>query len=290
MALELNNTDEDYQYVFIIGAAKCGTTALADLLDQHSNICLSYPKEPDFFTTRIYSNGFNWYENCFKDKKCKIRIDASVSYTAGWGGSSKEIAKRIYDFYPNAKIIYIMRDPIERTWSSYWHSIRNGKPQADFDSCIRDQSSSHITGSMYTHRIEDYLTYFPSENILLLAQNELKSSSDSVLNKVASHIEVTDLNKIVVNKERKVNSSYQFNWFGDLLLKVVPLKFVKNLAYFANRKLPSFISKYIKKLMSKPVPEMNAEQALYLKDIYRDELDKLQNDYKINLKTTKWWN
>jgi len=54
MASELNNTNEDYQYVFIIGAAKCGTTALADLLDQHSNICLSYPKEPDFFTTRIY--------------------------------------------------------------------------------------------------------------------------------------------------------------------------------------------------------------------------------------------
>lgn len=287
---KVSNSHKKYNYIFIIGAEKCGTTALADLLSQHNAICLSYPKEPDFFTNRLYPNGFEWYENVFKDKSCKNRIDASVSYSIGWGDGSKDIARRMYEFSPDAKIIYIMRDPIERTWSSYWHAKRNGKIKPDFDSCVRNNSTSHVKTSMYTDRLEDYLTYFPLDNILLLTQSELKNSVDSVLNKVSEHIGVKNLKKPIIDKKRKVNSSYQFNWFGNLLLKVIPLELVKKMAYFANRNLPPFISKHIKKLMSKPIPDIKPEQAYYLKELYSEEVEKLETKYGINIKTSKWWN
>tara|TARA_R110001599_G_scaffold183274_2_gene376446 strand:+ start:1221 stop:2099 length:879 start_codon:yes stop_codon:yes gene_type:complete len=279
----------NHQYIFIIGAAKCGTTALADMLDQSSDICLSYPKEPDYFTDRIYPKGEKWYEACFRDKGCSIRLDSSVSYSAGWAGGSLGIAERIYQFAPNSKIIYLMRDPVDRTWSSYWHSIRNGNKELPFSECIKDESSSHITASLYSGRISEYESVFGKENILLLTQKQLNSDPGAVLKKVGQVIGIDGISSQVSNMGRKVNSSYQFNWFGGLVLKVIPLSFVKRCAHFANRHLPIAVSRSIKAMISKGTSEINNEDAILLKEIYSADLDTVEQKYGIDLKTGRWW-
>jgi len=280
---------KDYQYIFIIGAAKCGTTALADLMDQVDDVCLSYPKEPDFFTNRVFSKGFDWYENCFSNKASQVRVDSSVSYSAGWEGSSKNIAERIFKFAPNAKIIYLMRDPIDRTWSSYWHAIRNGYKEGSFSECIKDMGSAHISASLYSKRIEDYLAFFSQENLLLLKQQDFIKHPDEVLKKVGRFIGVQDFASKINNKERKVNSSYQFNLVGRVLLIFFPLNLVKRCAHFANRHLPEFVNRWIKGLMSKQVPEIDVKEANYLKGVYRSDLDLLSSKYGLDLKTSVWW-
>tara|TARA_B100000745_G_scaffold144352_1_gene94461 strand:- start:7404 stop:8252 length:849 start_codon:yes stop_codon:yes gene_type:complete len=279
---------KEYDYLFIIGAAKCGTTALADLLDQHPNICLSSPKEPDFFTNKIFPKGMDWYESCFKDKESQIRLDSSVSYTAGWGGSSQNIAERIKAFAPNAKLIYMMRDPIERTWSSYWHALRNGRKEPEFIDAISAESD-HVTASQYCARIEDYLAHFDREHLLLLTQHELKKSPVKVLEKVAKHIGQHDLCSAISTTQRQVNSSYKLNGFGQVILKIIPLDVVKKCAHFANRHLPDVISKAIKNVMSDPVPKMNEEQASPLREAYAEDLAKLEARFDIRLKTSHWW-
>lgn len=281
--------NSNHAYIFIIGAAKCGTTALADMLGQHKNVCLSNPKESDFFTDRVFENGFEWYESRFNEKDCYYRVDASVSYTAGWGGSSKNIAERIKAFCPDAKIIYIMRDPIDRTWSSYWHAIRNGKNQGPFDEVVRNPESDHVTASQYINRIDDYLCYFDRKDLLLLSQRDLQSRSEEILRVVGDFVGISGLTESVSDTERKVNSSYRFNIFGEMLLKVVPLSFVKYCANLAFKYLPSWVSKSIKSVVSQPVPEISSSQAEYLAELYTGELDQLKQLYGLDLKTSRWW-
>ena len=127
------------------------------------------------------------------------------------------------------------------------------------------------------------------ENILLLTQKELNSNPGMVLDKVGRMIGLDAISSEISNLGRKVNSSYQFNFFGDLLLKIIPLRLVKRCAHFANRHLPTIISQSIKAIMSKETPQISNEDAKALKKIYSDDLDNLENKYGINLKMGRWW-
>ena len=62
----------------MIGAQKSGTTYLASLLGQSRDVCVSDPKEPQFFSTH-FEDGFATYSKCFADPAAKIRLDASTA-------------------------------------------------------------------------------------------------------------------------------------------------------------------------------------------------------------------
>ena len=277
--------------IFIIGAAKCGTTALADMLDQHSNIVLSEPKESDYFTNRVFSNGFDWYNSLFKDtQNVTFRLDASVSYSIGWGEhGSEEIAKRIYDYDENAILIYLVRDPVARAWSSYWHDVRNLKVKSSPEESILDPDSAHYRGGMYFKRLSEYLKYFSRDNILVFSQSTLINKPEYVLKNINNLLKLESLENLAKLADKKVNASYQFNKAGQLLTKIVPIKLIKRLAFLSNRFLPSQVNQIIRKRISKPIPEIDKSMANQLVKIYKDDAEALYKEFGVEVRNGEWW-
>jgi hypothetical protein len=277
----------DYKYIFIIGAAKCGTTALAEILGQSKHVCLSTPKESDYFTDRVFnSRSKDWYDKCFSKKpEAEFRLDASVSYTIGWNGTSSNIAKRIKKFSPDCKLIYIVRDPIDRTWASYWHDARNLKKQNTFLESI-GTDSHHVTGSLYSQRIRDYLKHFDRSQILVLDHHRLKEDSEMVISEVCGHIGL-ELKEGEGFKVVKKNKSYQLNYVGSFILKLVGLNIVKGLV--RNLGENSFIKKTFHFIMTKPVKKISSLEADQLKQLYDVECYEVEKEFGIKLKHAPSW-
>lgn len=113
----------------IIGAGKCGTTALASILDSHPDVCMSSPKEVSFFQDILdcdlnpnYAKGWLWYKRAFAHYRGEAEVgEATPSYSDRT--RSPGTAQRIHEFNPNMKIIYMVRDPFRRqvsAWRMWW--------------------------------------------------------------------------------------------------------------------------------------------------------------------------
>lgn len=106
---------------FIVGAPKCGTTALSEYLREHPQVCFSSPKEPNYFAsdirTRHEVKSEVDYLNCFchATAQHKILAEGTVHNL-----QSRVAILRILDFSPGAKFLVIVRNPIELAHS--WHS------------------------------------------------------------------------------------------------------------------------------------------------------------------------
>src|SRR4051812_14286994 len=107
--------------LIIIGAQKCGTTSLHKYLHCHPEVEMSKPKELDFFaeksTKSTWFKGSEWYKSCFPQSDAKIYGESSPSYT-GYP-IFKNVPARMHGLIPDAKLIYLVRDPIQRVVSAY---------------------------------------------------------------------------------------------------------------------------------------------------------------------------
>lgn len=110
---------------FIIGASKCGTTYLHGLLVQHPEICSGELKEPFFFQREDYLNELDWYESLYSDcRQVTYACDASPTYSETI--AFPDIAKRLHDYMPTAKILYIVREPFSRLNSAWTQALSTG--------------------------------------------------------------------------------------------------------------------------------------------------------------------
>jgi hypothetical protein len=112
---------------FIIGAPKCGTTALSEYLREHPDIHFSYPKEPNFFCTDFSDKhrGFQTIEHylnqCYYNSKGKTAVgEGSVYYLY-----SDKAVPNIIEFNPDAKFIVMLRDPVSMAYSLHSTHIRS---------------------------------------------------------------------------------------------------------------------------------------------------------------------
>lgn len=276
------------QYVFLIGAAKCGTTALADMLDQHPDITVSNPKEPDFFADPQYQRKFAKYDECFDSTRAyRYRLDASVGYTADWKGVSKAIAERISGYAPTARLIYVVRDPIERTRSAYWHAVRAGYEDLAFWDSIQNLGIDHITASRYTDRIDEYLTFFPQTQLLLLTFQDLRTNPEEVLRRVTDFLDLQPLHG--VNMHQETNRTYQLSRMGKLVHAVLPKERITAAVKFVKATMPKRIVDKLYDAYARPIPEMTQREAQYLAELFKVEVAEMQRRYGIDLRTSKWW-
>ncbi len=166
--------------VFIIGSQKSGTTQLASLLDQHPDICVARSKEPDIYS-RFWSKGLDAFKDEFSDTNA-ICLDASTSYTSaclpkyfpqdeGVESNFNGVVEHIYSVVPNARFIYIMRDPVNRTFSAYWHQVRAGSETRSFKEAIKEDTY-YLRTSHYFGQIELYLERFSKSQFLFLTFEE----------------------------------------------------------------------------------------------------------------------
>ncbi|MCK0509204.1 sulfotransferase domain-containing protein [Aromatoleum anaerobium] len=158
----------------IIGAAKAGTTSLYHYLARHPNIFMSEPKEPTYFARdERYRKGEIWYLSLFNDAKPhQLCGEASTNYT-NWPLYPATVA-RMAELAPDAKLIYILRHPVDRTYSHYIQliqNIRTDDPDYKFNKTFEEHiagDDSVIQSSNYMLQINQYLTRFTCNQMLFL--------------------------------------------------------------------------------------------------------------------------
>ncbi|MDP9377464.1 MAG: sulfotransferase [Actinomycetota bacterium] len=173
---------ESLPNLIVIGAMKCATTALHRYLDLHPQIVMAAQKEMNFFVGPSvaegnaeqawhrgnWHRGVDWYAEHFAD--APVRGEASPSYTSP---SFPEAAARMAAVVPDARLIYLVRDPIDRALSQYEHHRRMGTEQRGLEEALLDAGSQYLQRSAYHARLQPYLDRFPGERIAIVLQEDL---------------------------------------------------------------------------------------------------------------------
>ena len=197
--------------VFIVGHARCGTTFLANELCKHGYKISTFGKEVTFFDYRI-KNKVNYdfkspeyikYINSFEGSR--KTLDASP-----WN-ISESSARHIRHYFPDAKIIICIRNPIERAVSHFMHNIHlhDGidKNSYEFEKKIPDivpvhfqqsvKSYDYIRHSDYDRTIKNFQKHSSNKNIFLFNVDFLDSVNNKLSCFLEDHINIANLNNRV---------------------------------------------------------------------------------------------
>jgi len=186
---------------FIIpGAHKSGTTALWAYLDEHPQICMSRPKEPHFFTKvegvlgtgvkkpgyrrpLTWNRGLAWYKSLFQDcGNVPFRGEASADYF-----SAPDSPALIKAFIPDVRLVILLRDPVDRLYSHYWHDQRLGYDFPDFEMSVRENHlifQYYFDISRYRMHLENFFAEFSMDQTLILLHSDLNKEPVETLRKV----------------------------------------------------------------------------------------------------------
>jgi hypothetical protein len=211
----------------IVGAPKCGTTALDNFLSQHPDIFMT-KKELHFFGSDLESrfhdltlgNYLRYFES---EKPYKLYGESSV-----WYLYTKNAAREIYEYNPQAKIIIMLRDPMEMLPSLHAQFLYNGDETVkSFSKALRkdirrSEAGEKLTSVNYTNRptffdacrfyepVKRFLNLFGGEQVLILLNEDLQNNFSDTYVKVLNFLEV-DTNFIPqkkrVNARRKIRST-----------------------------------------------------------------------------------
>lgn len=172
--------------LFIIGAMKSGTTSLHNYLNEHPAIFMCEPKEPGFFVEELaWSKGIEWYRSLFAEANGAVVVgESSTHYTKL--PVYKGVPERIARFNPNARFIYLMRDPVERAISHYWHNVRDmkwGKEWRGMLSAVK-HNPQYVAFSDYAMQLRPYLDIFGRERVFATTFERMVKEPDDVVREI----------------------------------------------------------------------------------------------------------
>lgn len=272
----------------VIGAARSGTTSLYKHLDEHPNVFMSSIKELNFFSNEKYWNkGFTWYESNFsKASKNQIIGEISPSYTKA--PFTEDVVKRIADYAPHIKLIYIVRNPIDRFLSHYLHYIHVGYENRPISDVIKSlDTTSYAAQSLYYFQLTKYLERFNRDQILVLSFDDLKKNSDATIKSIYGFVGV-DQNFKASETEKVHNANknvYLKSSFGISILNFYH-------TYVEQRNIPHLFKRMFFKIANiggTPVskPKLSADEYQILKDYYVSDSKHLTNEFGIE--TSHWF-
>lgn len=159
----------------LIGAHKAGTTSLAYYLSKHPDICFSKIKEPHFFTqTNPQVQTWEQYQNLFSPQPGQLLGEASINCTMPKRKPRTE--QRIFEHNPQIKLIYLLRNPVERIASAYRYRYMNNwtkRPVEQMEQEIRE--GDYLEVSNYYKQITSYLNFFGLQQIYFCLYEDMKA-------------------------------------------------------------------------------------------------------------------
>lgn len=214
----------------IIGAMKSGTTTLHDNLCEHPDIEMTNFKEPNFFN-KYYSKGEGWYLKKFNnDKTTSYFGDATPAYS--WRHVYPSTAQNLHSFKPDVKLIYIVRDPIDRIISHLQHDIYRDRIKSESINKKGFDFSNYINTSKYHWQIEAYLEFWDREDILFLNFDELKDNNQECLKKICQFLGVNEFSGLENYKVTNISSKKYVIKFHDKAHRLLPRRLTKFYHYF----------------------------------------------------------
>lgn len=179
---------------FVPGFSKCGTTTLFEVLNQHPDIFIPDAKEPNYFGLATAVKTFEWYQSLYLPAKTgQLKGDCSTFYTAA--ASDEKSCQEIYQHNPEAKFIFIARDPVSRVESSF-REMHNSSPKYGFDTPFKLSDAmlsvpQIIDDSAYHSRLKTYLDVFGEDRVLILLMEDLKNDHEGTARRCYNFLGLT---------------------------------------------------------------------------------------------------
>ena len=286
---------------FLVGAMKAGTTSLHRYLSAHPEISMSEPKEPGYFSRDDrFKKGADWYQSHF----------ASASVDQIWGDSStcysrrpiyQNSADRIYEVNPNAKILYIVRDPVLRAYSHYKHrmeeTVIHGGKTVTYKEFLLSDNEILISGKYY-YQIKKYYDLFGRKNVHICNFDDLIKNPIIVMDYIHRFLDVTvglPTGKIALHNNssgsslldsaaNKVIDAYRHNPVVSFIVNLTPVKLRRNGRSYMKSVLHSsnkFKRKSLNSIESLPCPDSGDVE--FLAQYYREDLISLKNLVDIDM-------
>src|SRR5688500_8499904 len=176
--------------LIVIGGLKCGTTSLHHYLNLHPEIAMSRPKELNYFVAELnWPLGRDWYASHF-EPEAAARGESSPHYTNR--PRFEGIAARLAQTTPDARLIYMVRDPIDRMLSHYLHNIGGGYDDRPLEQALAEPESAYVDRGRYFFQLEPYLDRFDRDRIALVTREELKTDRAATMRRVFSFLGVEE--------------------------------------------------------------------------------------------------
>lgn len=309
---------------FVIGAAKCGTTTLYDFLDQHPEVYMSPIKEPHHFSKdivmenftdeyKLYLNSrnfkleeflnsdfttkmwdwyiadFNQYIKLFK----KVSNEKAVGEISNGYLFSSVAAKEIKAKYPNAKIVMLLRNPMDRAYSHYLANLRDGRTTLSFkEELIADNkkqrkgwciSHCYTEMGMYSEQIKRFTDTFDKEQIKIFLNDDFKKDPEAIAKDLFTFLGVNT--SVNIDYHKKQNEARLPK--SAALIKFITQSGLKRRVF---RLMPKSVQDVILPLFFKEgkIPKMLEEDRKWLSALFREDILKTQTIIGRNL--SSWLN
>ncbi len=282
---------------FIVGAAKAGTTSLYAYFKAHPQIFMPEKKEPRYYAYNGEKpedfegpGAAQLIESIIKDKPtyCKLFEKAASHQIVGEASPaylySPIAAKRIARDNPNAKIIAILRDPVERAFSHFLDNVGNGwEPCTDFEQVIEAQLNGartrwwrkwdYIGHGFYAEQLKRYFECFPLENIKVVRYEHFRDETQRVVCDILKFLNVDDQVELPLHRRHNVSWVPRYRWLHRLLSAPLGLKTV------VRSVLPPEARRWLRRRLetlnrSRPVISPAARKRLL--EIYLPEIEALE--------------
>lgn len=245
--------------LIIIGAMKCGTTSLHSYLSLHPEIKMSRQKELDFFVDKYnWPRGIDWYQSHFQGK-AKIYGESSPNYSNY--PRTPEVAPRMYELIPQAKLIYLVRDPIVRMISHYVHKYSAGLENLPIEEALLAPSRPfYLYRSLYYWQLQQFLAYYQPSQILVLAAEDLRQQTASTLRRVYEFLEIAPNFHTWYSKIQRHSSTRKRRKteLGNWLTNTPPIKILNQLPQYLRWPIDEFIDYFF----SRPVNQAQISEVL----------------------------
>ena len=262
--------------LLVIGAAKAGTTSLHRYLSRHPEIFMSRIKELKLFIHDDWRERLDRYRTNFP-AAAPVRGESSPAYSMHpwWPG----VPERVSEVIPEAKLIYMVRDPVERLLGQYVEMRIAHQEDRPIDRALADYdrpSNRLAMPSRYAYQLDRWRARFPDSRILVLDQRDLLESRGNTLSRVFSFLgvdpafESPEFERLHNKRQGKMRANrlgvwlYSRGWLSR--------------AQDASRMLPDAVRERLKLAVAEPVPTPSLDPGLRaaLEAYLREDADRLR--------------
>ncbi|HKY60217.1 MAG TPA: sulfotransferase [Gemmatimonadota bacterium] len=283
MASSVSAAGPRYPDFYLVGAAKSGTTSLFHYLAQHPSIFIPWKKEPHYFADpSVFSGGshstlesyLRLYEDCPREI---LAGDGSTSYLP-----SRSAAARIKEVRPEARILVILRNPVDRAYSHYWHQRVEFAERLSFEDAIKDEARRieqglpygflYLRTGMYFEQLRRFIDVFGA-NVRVHLYDDLRSDPGALCRDVFAFLEVDPGQHVDTGRMHHRSGPVRSRTLGRLLARPLPgrRKLVRRWPRWA-RTLRVRMSQ---RNVTAP-PPMSADTRSMLTEVFRPDVERLQ--------------
>ncbi|MDH3718046.1 MAG: sulfotransferase domain-containing protein [Planctomycetota bacterium] len=252
-----------------IGTSKAGSTWIYHVLAQHSRVFIA-PCKGAYFFDNHFQNGLEWYHDFFRRAGDEPVIgEISHSYL-----HSPDAAERIAQIMPAAKLMVCLRDPVQRAFSDYLDSVKNGRFAGTFTEALQTNASLLERGAYATH-LARYLEDFGREQIHAAMFDDLQADPQKFADDLFAFLQVEPYRLTATMRQKMMPAARpRLRWFNRLAKRVARGCERVGLSQVRGR---AKRSRWLRDLLYRPyatseLPRMDDQIQRDLKEQFRDEV------------------